>query len=120
MGDRFIYSDTDSVKVLGTERPRMRVDDVRLGWWKDEGHFLRFKALRAKTYMAEYPDPKYGEEGHDEPTKLEIHVAGMPKRCHPLVTFENFEIGAEYPGKLYRKNVPGGVILYEGLFKIRG
>lgn len=120
LGNRFIYSDTDSVKVLGTERPRMRVDDVRLGWWKDEGHFRRFKALRAKTYMAEYPDEEYGKEGHDNPYKLEIHVAGMPKRCHPLVTFENFEIGAEYPGKLYRKNVPGGVVLYEGLFKIRG
>ena len=120
LGDRFLYSDTDSVKVLGIERPRMKVDDVRLGWWKDEGHFLRFKALRAKTYMAEYPDPKYGEEGHDEPTKLEIHVAGMPKRCHKWVTFDNFQSGARYPGKLYRRMVPGGVILYEGDFEIRG
>ena len=120
LGDRFLYSDTDSVKVLGEERPRMRVDDVRLGWWKDEGHFIRFKAIRAKTYMAEYPDPRYGEEGHDEPTRLEIHVAGMPKRCHKFVTFENFQIGARYPGTLYRRMVPGGVVLYEGDFEIRG
>lgn len=120
LGARFLYSDTDSVKVLGLERPKMKIDDIRLGWWKDEGHFTRFKALRAKTYMAEYPDPEYGKEGHEEPLMLEIHVAGMPKRCHSQVTFENFEVGATYWGKLYRKVVPGGVILYEGDFKIRG
>ena len=120
LGDRFLYSDTDSVKVLGLERPQMKIDDVRLGWWKDEGHFNRFKALRAKTYMAEYDDPKFGEEGHDSPTKNEIHVAGMPKRCHDQVTFDNFEVGAKYWGKLYRRNVPGGVVLYEGFFEIRG
>ena len=62
--------------------------------------------------MAEYE----GEEGPYN----EIHVAGMPRRCHPQVTFENFEDGAEYWGKLYRRTVPGGVVLYEGLFKIRG
>ncbi len=112
LGTRFLYSDTDSVKVLGLEPPKMKIDDIRLGWWKDEGHFTRFKALRAKTYMAEYET----EEGG----KLEIHVAGMPKRCHEQVTFENFEVGATYWGKLYRKVVPGGVILYEGDFKIRG
>ena len=112
LGTRFLYSDTDSVKVLGLEPPRMKIDDIRLGWWKDEGHFSRFKALRAKTYMAEYEE----EEGG----RLEIHVAGMPKRCHSQVTFENFEVGATYWGKLYRKVVPGGVILYEGDFKIRG
>jgi hypothetical protein len=120
LGDRFLYSDTDSVKVLGLDPPRMKIDDVRLGWWKDEGHFHRFKALRAKTYMAEYDDPEYGKEGHDTPTKNEVHVAGLPSRCHDQVTFENFEIGASYWGKLYRRNVPGGVVLYEGEFKIRG
>jgi hypothetical protein len=44
----------------------------------------------------------------------------MPSRCHDQVTFDNFEIGATYSGKLYRRNVPGGVVLYEGDFKIRG
>lgn len=119
LGDRFLYSDTDSVKVLGTDAPQMKIDGIRLGWWADEGHFIRFKMIRAKTYMAEYPDPKYGEEGHPDPTMLEIHVAGMPKRCHEQVTFDNFEVGAKYWGKLYRKNVPGGVVLYEGYFEIR-
>lgn len=108
-GDRFIYSDTDSVKVLGTEPIEgMDVDPVRLGAWKDEGHFTRFKALRAKTYIAEYP-----EEG------IEVHVSGLPARCHSQVTFENFALGATYGGKLYQHRVSGGIVLEEGEFQIK-
>lgn len=107
-GDRFIYSDTDSVKVIGTEDLGIDVDDVRLGAWKDEGHFTRFKALRAKTYIAEYAG------------RLEVHVAGMPARCHSQVTFENFEMGATYHGKLYQRRVEGGVVLVEDDITIRG
>ena len=111
-GDRFIYSDTDSVKVLGIDRIEgMDVDAVRLGAWKDEGSFIRFKALRAKTYIAEYPD----EEG----THLEVHVAGLPARCHSQVTFDNFKLGAEYGGKLYQRRVRGGIVLVEDSFKIK-
>ena len=112
-GDRFIYSDTDSVKVLGTEPiDGMWVDDVALGAWKDEGHFTRFKALRAKTYIADYGTP-------DEPD-IEVHVAGLPKKCHEQVTFENFELGAEYQGKLYQHRVRGGIVLIDGAFRIKG
>ena len=106
-GDRFIYSDTDSVKVLGTDPIDIDVDPVRLGAWKDEGHFTRFKALRAKTYMAEYP------------SGIEVHVAGLPSRCHSQVTFENFELGAVYHGKLYQKRVEGGIVLVEDDFRIK-
>lgn len=112
-GDRFIYSDTDSVKVLGTDPIEgMWVDDVALGAWKDEGHFSRFKALRAKTYIADYGTP-------EEPD-IEVHVAGLPKRCHEQVTFDNFELGAEYQGKLYQHRVRGGIVLIDGAFKIKG
>lgn len=110
-GDRFVYSDTDSVKVIGTEPPDIDIDDVRLGAWKDEGHFTRIKALRAKTYITEYPD--------DEGTHLEVHVAGMPSRCHSQVTFENFVPGAIYHGKLYQTRVDGGIVLVEGDFQIK-
>lgn len=111
-GDRFVYSDTDSVKIIGEEPiDGMDVDPVRLGAWKDEGHFIRFKALRAKTYIAEYPD--------DDGSHIEVHVAGMPAKCHSQVTFENFKLGAQYEGKLYQKRVRGGIILYEDGFKIK-
>jgi len=112
-GDRFIYSDTDSVKVRGVEPvDGMDVDGVRLGAWKDEGHFTRFKALRAKTYIAEYPD----EDG----SHIEVHVAGLPSRCHSQVTFENFRLGAVYDGKLYQRRVNGGIVLVEDKFQIKG
>ena len=111
-GDRFIYSDTDSVKVVGTDPiDGMWVDPVELGAWKDEGHFQRFKALRAKTYIAEYPD--------DDGSHIEVHVAGLPAKCHSQVTFENFRLGAEYGGKLYQKRVRGGIVLIEDGFKIK-
>ena len=107
-GDRFIYSDTDSLKVIGTEPLDIDVDDVRLGAWKDEGHFSRFKALRAKTYIAQYG------------SSIEVHVAGLPSRCHNQVTFENFKLGATYQGKLYQKRVEGGIVLVEDAFRIKG
>lgn len=67
--DRFIYADTDSVHLIGTDIPDcIDVDAVRLGAWKHESTFYQAKFLRAKCYM-EY------EEGSDTPT---VHVAGMP------------------------------------------
>lgn len=106
-GDRFIYSDTDSVKIIGTEPPNIDIDPVRLGAWKDEGHFTRFKAIRAKTYIAEYDG------------KIEVHVAGLPARCHKYVTFDNFRAGATYEGKLYQHRVKGGIVLVEDTFTIK-
>lgn len=107
-GDRFVYSDTDSVKVIGLGHPDIDVDPVRLGAWKDEGHFTRFKALRAKTYIAEYPKG------------IEVHVAGLPYQCHSQVTFGNFELGAIYTGKKYQTRVDGGIVLVDGDFQIKG
>ena len=111
--DRFIYSDTDSIKVLGVEPVTgLDVDDVRLGAWKNEGTFNRFKVLRAKTYIADM--------SRDLNKKLSVHVAGMPARCHKQVTFDNFKLGATYQGKLYQTRVRGGIILIEDSFTIQG
>lgn len=112
-GDRFVYSDTDSVKVIGLEHPDIDIDPVRLGAWKDEGHFKRMKAIRAKTYIMGFDDGNGGE-------KLEIHVAGLPSRCHKHVTFDNFKAGATYEGKLYQHRVDGGIVLVEDTFTIKG
>ena len=109
--DRFVYADTDSIHLVGTEVPDcIDVDSVRLGAWKHESTFWQAKFLRPKCYM-EY------EIGEDSPT---VHVAGMPSRCHEQVTIDNFKIGAEYGGKLYTKRVKGGIVLVEGDMQIRG
>lgn len=105
---RFIYADTDSLHLVGTDIPdTIDVDPVRLGAWKHESTFTHAKFLRAKTYVEEID----GE--------LVVHCAGMPSRCHEHVTIENFEFGATYPGKLYTKRVKGGIVLVDGDMEIR-
>lgn len=108
--DRFIYADTDSLHLVGTDEPvGLEVDAVKLGAWKHESTFDEAKFLRAKCYVEH-------EVGADE---LTVHVAGMPKSCHPYVDIDNFEYGAEYDGKLYTKRVSGGIVLVEGPMQIR-
>ena len=107
--DRFLYADTDSLHLRGLEVPDgLFIHDTQLGAWKVENTFTRAKFLRAKTYIEEI-----GGE-------LKVHVSGMPQSCHPNVTFDNFDIGAEYEGKLYTKRVKGGIVLQEGPMKIQG
>lgn len=107
--DRFLYADTDSLHLLGTEiPPELDIDDVRLGAWAHESSFDRAKYIRAKSYVEE-------ENG-----ELRVTCAGMPKALHKLVTFDNFKPGAVYSGKLLPKIVTGGVVLTETTFKIQG
>lgn len=107
--DRFIYADTDSLHLIGDEPPKnLEIDDVKLGAWKLESKFSHAKFLRSKCYIEE-----------DYVGNNTVHVAGMPEQCHSQVTFENFTYGAVYEGKLYRKNIDGGVILYDGPIEIR-
>lgn len=106
--DRFIYADTDSLHLVGADVPDcLDVDPIRLGAWKHESTFTRGKFLRAKTYMEEIDG------------QLVVHVAGMPAKLHGQVTFDNFDLGAKYYGKLYQKRVVGGIVLVEGEMEIR-
>lgn len=106
--ERWLYSDTDSCYFIGGEPPiGMEVDPVKLGCWKREHEFQKFKALRAKTYCFE-------ENG-----ELIIHCAGMPTKCHKNVTIDNFEYGSVFEGKLKPKDVSGGIILIDDVFTIR-
>ena len=106
--DRFVYADTDSLHLIGTDVPdTIDVDPVRLGAWKHESTFSRGKFLRQKTYMEEIDG------------KIVVHVSGMPANLHDQVTFENFNLGAVYHGKLYSKHVEGGIVLVPGDMEIR-
>lgn len=108
--DRFIYADTDSLHLLGTDFPEnLEIDDVKLGAWKVETIFDRAKFLRQKCYIEHEKDAE----------KITVHVAGMPKNVHSQVTFENFKLGAEYQGKLYQKRVNGGIVLMPDKMVIR-
>lgn len=107
--DRFIYADTDSLHLKGTEMPdNIEIDSVKLGAWKHESTFTRAKFIRAKSYIEEIDG------------KLKVTCAGLPESCHKLVTWENFELGTEYFGKLQQKKVKGGIVLQETTFKLKG
>lgn len=107
--DRFLYADTDSLHLLGTDIPDvLEVDDVELGKWKHESTFTKARFIRQKTY-AEFID---GE--------LHITCAGMPSRCYKNVTWENFKAGNSFEGKLQHTHVKGGIVLKDTDFTIKG
>lgn len=134
--DRFVYADTDSLHLLGTDLPEgLLIDPVKLGAWKHESTFRRAKFIRQKTYMEDTiigrekaikEITKLREEGKDyhlidpEGYELEIKCAGLPKACYQYVTWENFQAGVQYEGKLKPTVVSGGVVLEETFFTMKG
>lgn len=104
--DNFLYSDTDSVHLLGDISHDLDIDNVRLGAWKKESTFTRAKFLRAKTYLEEI-------EGN-----LSVKCAGLPEELQQQINFDNFQIGLELWGKLRPVHAPGGIVLVPGPFKI--
>lgn len=106
--DRWIYSDTDSLHIIGLEIPKgIEISDTKLGAWKLENKFTRARFLRAKTYIEEIDG------------KLHITCAGMPAPCYDGVTWDNFQFGQEFTGKLKPKHVPGGIILVDESFNLK-
>ena len=117
--DYYIYSDTDSIHMLDLPEEELKgfvdVDDYILGYWKLESKFKRGKFIRQKCYI---------EEGFDG--KLNVTVAGLPKRLGKYVTFDNFKTGfsllasdTSIDHKLTYKHVEGGVMLVETDFTIK-
>lgn len=106
--DRFLYADTDSLHLTGTEIPKgLEVDPVKLGAWKHESTFTRARFIRQKTYIEEID----GE--------LNITCAGMPSRCYKHVTWDNFIAGSSFEGKLQFTHVQGGIVLKDIDFTIK-
>lgn len=106
--DRFVYADTDSLHLVGTEIPDMlEIDPVKLGAWKHESTFTRARFLRQKSYIEEIDGV------------LKITCAGMPDRCYQYVTWDNFHTGATYAGKLGMTHVNGGIVLKDIPFSIK-
>lgn len=106
--DRFVYADTDSLHLIGTEIPDMlEVDPVKLGAWKHESTFKRARFIRQKSYIEEIDGV------------LNITCAGMPDRCYQFVTWDNFHSGMSYAGKLGMTHVEGGIVLKDIPFSIK-
>ena len=116
--DLYVYSDTDSIHCLFEDDTELKdiieIDDYKLGAWKEESKFKRGKYLRQKCYI---------ELGFDE--KMNVTVAGLPKKLGNLITFENFNVGFTTENidtdnkKLTYKHVKGGVLLVDTEFSIK-
>ena len=116
--DLYVYSDTDSIHCLFPDGKELEniieIDDYKLGAWKEESKFKRGKYIRQKCYI---------ELGFDE--KMNVTVAGLPKKLGNLITFENFNVGFTTENidtdtkKLTYKHVKGGVLLVDTEFSIK-
>lgn len=114
--DRFIYADTDSLHLVGTDMPDLDIHKTRLGAWKHESTFTRARFLRAKAYIEEI-------DGH-----LHAKCAGMPDNLKNYVTWDNFQFYNEdmqlpardgyWFGKLTPRHVTGGQILEPTSYKL--
>jgi hypothetical protein len=112
---RFVYADTDSLHLVGTEVPsNLEISPTALGLWKHESIFSKARFLRQKSYM------EFGHDAdEDKPDQWNIVCAGLPESCYQFVTWENFHEGAIYSGKLQAKHVKGGIILKDTTFEIK-
>lgn len=95
------------------------VDPVKLGAWKCESMFHRARFLRQKCYIEDSNPPETWDTPEYNPDDMKITCSGMPAKCYPHVTWDNFRIGASYPGRLRPVQVPGGQVLVEQDFTIR-
>lgn len=115
---RFMYADTDSVHVLGTEPlgiDGIEVHPTNLGAWKHESNFVEAKYVRAKTYMERINQVGAMVEGEYTMIDVEEHndikCAGMPDELKGHVTFDNFKRGLRVHGKLRPRHCKGGIVL---------
>lgn len=109
--DMYIYSDTDSIHTTLINEEELKsfvdIDDYKLGYWKIESKFTRAKFIRQKCYVEEFNN------------KLNVTVAGLPKKLSDKVTLDNFKPGFTCNGKLTFKHVKGGVLLADSPFTIK-
>ena len=103
--DRFLYADTDSLHLLGTEPPEgCEVHPTHLGAWKHEADFTEGVYVRAKQYselIGGRPD---------------THIAGLPRKIAGGVSPRDLLAPHEWRGKLVPQRVRGGVVLKETTF----
>lgn len=111
---------TADLQKFGVDIPSdFVVDPFALGAWKVEECFRRARYIRQKSYIHDYNTADtWNGEGYD-PTALKITCAGMPEQCYQYVTWENFQEGQSFSGKLQPKHVQGGIVLKDIEFTIK-
>lgn len=126
--DRFLYSDTDSVHLLGWELPdNLLIDKSKIGAWDCEGYFIQAKYIRQKTYIEKFrytekQVKKHVKDKGYEPyrrTYVKVTCAGLPN-CDTInhMMIKDFREGMTVKG-LKQKRVKGGVVLFEHEFTLK-
>ena len=131
--DKYIYSDTDSIHTtLSVEECEqfLQIHPTKLGYWALEDKFKRGKFLRQKCYIediykSEQDIEKYKAKNPNlthhcsKNSILKVTCSGMPSRCYENVTFDNYELGNHFKGKLQMKHVKGGIVLVDIDFTLK-
>ena len=104
--DKVVYTDTDSIHILGWDKPNLDIHPYKYGAWKLENQARQGKYLQPKTYADEIKvDGKwewiFKQAGYNgEPLKL-----------------SDFKLGQEVT-VLRRQHVQGGILLRERKLQI--
>lgn len=90
--DAYLYSDTDSIHCLLTDKDlenlkdHIDIDDYKLGFWAKELEFEKACFLRQKCYIEQVDG------------KIRATIAGLPKHLAPIINFDNFKEGFSTDG----------------------
>ena len=115
--DNFVYADTDSLHLLGTEHDELDVHPTHLGKWKNEGTFELAKYLRPKTYI--HGHFKRLNNWINEIAIDDIKCAGMTDTIKETVQWEDFELGHDFgESKLLQYSCKGGCYLRPTRYRI--
>lgn len=113
--DRFIYCDTDSVHLIGTEIPdnlKEKIHPTKLGYFDLENTFDRARYLYQKTYI-------YETTNKNNEKVVSVKGAGMTEDVKENLNFDNFYTGVTVPGLKKGKTVRGGTMIEDGMFTIK-
>ena len=107
---RFVYADTDSLHMLGTEWPTgILIHPSDLGAWKFEYYFTEALYVRSKVYL----------EREITCGRMRTAFAGLPKAVAANLTFDDIWDGHEIPGKLQPVSVEGGIVLKDVTYTVK-
>jgi hypothetical protein len=105
--DNFLYADTDAIhlKCSLKEVKDIKLDEVKMGYWKIEREFTDSIYLGLKTY------------GEKDKNGWTFKVAGLPKEACDNIDPDNFKVGFEVSCKVKLKTYRG-IEIVERMFKL--
>lgn len=110
--DRFVYCDTDSMYMLGQDKPNIPIHKSLYGYFKIEHYIKKAKYLGCKRYIYETESYSY------DPDQLIVKCCGASPEIMKQINFETFQPNAEFNGKIQAHIVVGGKHLQVTTYKL--